>query len=201
LGNVLAELKIAIDLKKAHLDIDTSCRSGAVSPGPGGAAGSSPSSRSKILPHRWKAQAQELVAKAMQTVETSHRVRNKSKTSQSDIATRQQSMKDLCVTKLLEKLNATEGLASDLDSRISKVDAEIAAVDNSLNETQTSIAAKAEPMGLAGARLSTRMDRPAAERVRDEVEVALEVEIADITASLKRLSTDVSTMEVGRSGN
>ena len=47
-------------------------------------------------------------------------------------------------------------------------------------------------MGLAEGRLAERLKRPATERVRDEVERALETEVADLTSAMNTLNADIS---------
>ena len=85
----LGQLAQSVELKKAHLSIDNSCRSGSI-PQTSLSAGSGqpispPGNRSKLLPYKWKSNAQETVNKSAQSCTVSQRVRAKSLKSQQDV--------------------------------------------------------------------------------------------------------------------
>lgn len=169
---VLGQLGQSIELKKAHLEIDSKCSTGSIPQtpaSPGSGPSSPPGNRSKILPYRWKATAQESVNKSAQACTVSQRVRAKSLKSQQDVQARQQSMKDLCISTLTAKIAETTALHQALVLRVQKVEEEIAAVEVTLGETEQAHADKSNPKQLAEARIAARMQRPEAERVRDQV--------------------------------
>ena len=184
----LQELSKAIDLKRAHLEVDDACITGAV---PAGQA-PPPLSQSSLLPYRWKQDAEESVTKSMNVRAVAERVRAKSAKVQSDVSRKQTEFRDLVVRTLSKKLGDTTGLCNDLKARLATTHAEIAAVGSSLNETSMALDDKEAPLGLAEGRLTARLNRPATERVRDEVERALEKEVHELATSMAKLNADIS---------
>jgi hypothetical protein len=188
LGVMLDDLTKAIDLKRAHLQVDDACITGAVTPGQAPPA----TSRSSLLPYRWKQDAEETVTKSMNVRAVCERVRAKSAKVQKDVRYKQTEFRNLCANTLSKKLSEAQGLCAGLKTKLDATSAEIDAVQSSLSDTTTALDAKADPLGLAEGRLAERLKRPASERVRDEVERALEAEVSDLTSAMNQLNADIN---------
>ena len=65
-----------------------------------------------------------------------------------------------------------------------------------LGSLGSAVTAKQGPLETAEGRLSTRLTRPAAERVRDELELALESEVAALSGAIHKLNVDVTTLHL-----
>lgn len=183
LGGVLEELTTAIDLKRAHLQVDDACINGAVtagSPSPGTA-------RSSLLPYRWKQNAETTVTSSMNVRAVSERVRAKSASVKASVRKNQAWHRDNCASALNKKLSETQDLCEGLKSKLDVTRADIDAVKSSLSETTAALDDASAPLGLAEGRLAERLKRPATERVRDEVERALEAEIAELTSVRRKV--------------
>jgi hypothetical protein len=188
LGTMLDDLTKAIDLKRAHLQVDDACINGAVT------TGSTPpaTGRSSLLPYRWKQNAEETVTSSMNVRAVSERVRTKSASVQVSVKKKQAEHRDGCTSALSKKISETQDLCAGLKSKLDVTRAEIDSVKSSLGETTTALDNKMAPLELAEGRLSERLKRPASERVRDEVERALETEVADLTSAMAKLNADIS---------
>ena len=122
----------------------------------------------------------------------SERVRAKSTSVQASVKKKQAEHREGCVSALRKKLSETQDLCAGLKSKLDTTRAEIDSVKSSLGETKLALDDKIAPFELAQGRLAERLKRPASERVRDEVERALETEVADLTSAMARLNADVS---------
>jgi hypothetical protein len=68
--------------------------------------------------YRWKATAMDVVKKAESTIGVSLRVRSKAQKTMADIAARQTSMRDMCMTGLKDKIKETLGLHAALETKL-----------------------------------------------------------------------------------
>lgn len=96
---------------------------------------------------------------------------------------------------LRTKVNETASLINLLEAQVTETHNEIKRVERSEKQLRAALTAKEEPLVLCQARHSIRAQRPARERVRDEVEEILEAELRELLALVQRLQAKLADTE------
>jgi hypothetical protein len=182
LDDVRAKLQYDIDQKAETIRLDAEVLGMEVPP-----QCAKSHAKSSVLPYAWSGTSAELMSFAEDVCATAQRLTSKSsniRDARNGIAHEGLLRTLAALGKRMEETNA---LRSDLEGQHAEVVQNIQANQEEYAALEQAVADKTGPLDLARGRLTARLARPGAERVRDIAERALEDEVNQLTQAIDDL--------------
>eukprot|EP00658_Telonema_sp_P-2_P004066 TRINITY_DN11524_c0_g1_i1.p1 TRINITY_DN11524_c0_g1~~TRINITY_DN11524_c0_g1_i1.p1 ORF type:complete len:388 (-),score=112.87 TRINITY_DN11524_c0_g1_i1:497-1660(-) len=144
-------------------------------------------SKSSLLPYAWSGTSAELMSFAEDVCATAQRLTVKSGNIRAARDGIEEEGRRRTLVALHKRIHETTTLKTDLDTQHAEVVSNIEANQREYAALEQAVVDKTAPLDLARGRLTARLARPGAERVRDLAERALEEEVNQLTQAIDDL--------------
>jgi len=143
--------------------------------------------KSAVLPYAWSGTSAELMSFAQDVCATAQRLTAKSVNIRAARDGIEEEGRVRTAAALHKRCQETARLKAELEGQHAQVLENIAANQEEYSQLELAVADKQAPLELARGRLTARLARPGAERVRDIAERALEDEVNQLTSAIDEL--------------
>jgi len=143
--------------------------------------------KSSVLPYAWSGTSAELMSFAQDVCATAQRLTAKSSNIRAARAGIEEEGRRRTLAALDKRVAETSSLKTNLESQLAEVEQNIGANEAEFSALEQAVVDKTGPLELARGRLTARLARPGAERVRDVAERALEDEVNQLTQAIDDL--------------
>lgn len=144
-------------------------------------------SKSSVLPYAWSGTSAELMSFAQDVCATAQRLTAKSRNIRDARDGIEEEGRRRTHAALQKRCDETARLKAELEGQHCEVVNNIGANQQEFRQLDMAVADKQPPLELARGRLTARLARPGAERVRDIAERALEDEVNQLTQAIDDL--------------
>jgi chromosome segregation ATPase len=182
-----------LEAKAVALEVDTKALEGEMSDEKGG--DDIFCSAASVQPHQWSRQTEDTIKAVNSLARETERFRQESKQMLRDNELKRKTTAAVLNKAMLEKLNDTDDLRSQLQLKHDEVVKEIEAAKHRRQSLEHALGEKRGPLERANKRLVLRQQRPSYERVNDEAHRALMAEIQHLTIVTNSLKQKISAVD------